>query len=344
MADPTLEDLQTQITALRDLITTEYQPPSGIEFSYPVVNQPMNDEMWQYVTLGLGDGVFDEGGQPYWVEGRENAGNTLRITVSTTTGTAQAILRGFYHRLTEDKTFVVPGVMTKTVFHFCLTYNPVGSGGTAGPISLQMYAGTPPTTQGRFHIILWKLTREPNQLLTKADLVRVRPKITPMITVNGEADRPEPSTVLWGSRVLCTDNNAEYRATGSSGDTGGPTTWTPVTDPDWVEYGDTPTYKWVGHGYRRAIWRRGKTRKLRGRITPVDGIEFSPTSDAGYLLFSLNEGDRPVQECRFMTAGVRGSTGRNSCSVTIYKNGEVRAWPDRSMSWMGLDGIEFDVE
>ena len=95
MADPTLEELQQQVDELRSLITTEYEPPTGSEYSYPVVNQPLNDEMWQYITLAMGDGVLDEGGYPYRLRGRENVNNTLRISVSTVTNTAQAVLRGF---------------------------------------------------------------------------------------------------------------------------------------------------------------------------------------------------------------------------------------------------------
>ena len=39
------------------------------EESFPVVEQPMSADQWQSVTLGIGNGILDEGGFPYKSEG-----------------------------------------------------------------------------------------------------------------------------------------------------------------------------------------------------------------------------------------------------------------------------------
>lgn len=341
MVDPTPAELQTQIDELRTAIMTEYQPPSGTEYSYPIVGQPMNDEMWQYVTLGMGDGVLDEGGQPYWLRARENANNTLKITVSTTTNTAQAMLRGFYHKMTEDKIFPIPGVTSNTLFHFCLTYNPVGLTQAKGPISLQMYAGTPPTTLGRFHIILWTLLRKPNQLLTDAEVRMVRPKITPSLSVNIEQDRPNPAKVLWGTRVLCHESGIEYRAVGASDETGGPTRWerTGLTR-DWtnftlsgafVPFGATPQFK-IEEGVVR--FRGSVKRKDNGDLrTSVDVFGWaSGVQMAGGFYSSVGTNG---QSCRIDNV-VSGSSG-------LRDNLAVIAPPNSRMKWFGLDDLRIDL-
>ena len=339
MADPTPEELQTQIDELKSLITTQYEPPSGAEFSYPVVNQPMNDEMWQYVTLGLGDGVLDEGGQPYWLRGRENVNDTVKITVSTTRNTAQALLRGFYHRLTADKTFTVPAVSTTTTYHFCLTYDPAATTTPGGPISLQMYAGTPPTTMGRFHIVLWKITRTPSQLLTAATVERVRPKITPVITVDTTAHMPDAGSVLWGTRCLVDDIKAEYRAGGASED--GPRTWIPLADS--YTRPDTDLYKWAGAGSRPSSTRTGSLVVMEGRVVRTNGADFYASTTIGYAVYVLPESHRPSSERRFMTKGPGINSETKSATIVVSANGEVRAYPHADNSWVSIDGCAFTV-
>ena len=343
MADPTPEELQTQIDELKSLITTQYEPPTGTEYSYPVVNQPMNDEMWAYVTRGIGDGVLDEGGQPYWFRGRENVNNTVRITVSTTTNTAQAILRGFYHKLTADKTFTVPAVSTNTTYYFCLTYDPAASTSPGGPISLQMYAGTPPTTQGRFHVILWELDRKPNQLLTECVYRRVRPKIAPTITVDELAHRPNPSKALWGTQCFVSAKSAWYRATGASDETGGPTGWTSVSDGGFTDPGDTSEYVHAGHGFRRGVrLTPDGYLELRGHISRRNGGNFTVGSH-GYQLYDLS-GWPSGSNQQFVTAG----TGYNPPTAVKIEysptDQSVRAYPiNRDCSWISLDGVRIYV-
>ena len=339
MADPTLEELQQQVDELRSLITTQYEPPSGSDYSYPVVNQPMNDEMWQYVTLGLGDGVLDEGGQPYWLRGRENVNDTVKITVSTTRNTAQALLRGFYHRLTADKTFTVPAVSTTTTYHFCLTYDPAASTAPGGPISLQMYAGEPPTSMGRFHVVLWKLTRSPSQLLTDATVQRVRPKITPTITVDKESDRPDANSVLWGTRCIVTDTMQEWRAGGATED--GPRDWYEMKKYEIRE--DNKSYKWGGEGGRPTASRIGSMVVLEGRVVRTNGSDFFASSTTGYLIHRLPEIYRPTSERRFITKGPGINSVTKSATIVVSANGDVRAYPHADNSWVSLDGCSYTV-
>jgi len=339
MADPTPEELQQQIDELKSLITTEYEPPSGSEYSYPVVNQPMNDEMWSYVTLGLGDGVLDEGGQPYWMVGRENVNNTVRITVSNTKGTAQALLRGFYHRLTQDKIFTVPGVSSATTFHFCLTYDPTAATTPGGPISLQMYAGTPPTSQGRFHIVLWRLVRSPNQLLTDAKVERVRPKITPMITVDKESDMPDANTVLHGTRCVVTATMQEFRSTGSTED--GPRQWSEMKNIYVTP--DNQFYEWRNQGAKPASTRIGPMVVMEGRIFRTNNADFYASSTDGYKIHQLPVDHRPQRERRFITKGPNLTSADTSSTIVVSSNGEVRAYPHRNVQWVSLDGCAFTV-
>ena len=345
MADPTPEELQTQIDELKSLITTQYEPPTGTEYSYPVVNQPMNDEMWQYVTLGIGSGVLDEGGQPYWLRGRENVNDTVSITASTTTGTAQAIVNGFYHRLTADKLFTVPAVQATTTYHFCLTYDPAASTEPGGPISLQMYAGTPPTTMGRSHVVLWKVTRRPNQLLTGATVERVRPRVSSAVYVWEEAHKPDPNKQLSGSLCVVGETNEIYRVSSEGVDESGARGWVSLVSPSWSNPGDSASYVWPGHGHRRGYRRVGDSVELRGRVARSNGSNFVPggANDAGYLVYELGSGVAPKSEQRFITA-TSGWTGQQLCVVTVSTTGSVYAMPVLGpATWLSLDGVRFTL-
>ena len=345
MADPTLEELQTQIDELKSLITTEYEPPSGSEYSYPVVNQPMNDEMWQYVTLGLGDGILDDGGGPYVLVGRENAGNSLRISVSNKTGTAQAVLRGFYHRMTADKTFTVPGVSSTTLYHFCLTYDPSGHSRSEGPITLQMYAGTPPTTLGRNHIILYTLERKPNQLLTDAAVRRMRPRVAPAVYVWAEDHKPDPESVLWGTLCVVGATGNIYRSTneveGGSGEDAEARAWVSLTSPPWKTLSLSGNRAEAGHGFPVAYQRVGDTVRLRGHIARTDGNNFT-TPSGGWQLTTLPASVTPSRG----HVGVGVCSGQNPprfARIEVRTDGQVWAWVDSTTSWIGIDGIEFDI-
>lgn len=337
----TLEEIEQQVADLRDLITTPYQPPSGPEQSFPIVNAPLSDEQWQLVTLGLGDGVLDQGGQPYWMRGRENANNTLRITTSTTTGDAQAVLRGFYHRMVEDKVFTVPGVTANTLFHFCLTYDPLGHSKPEGPITLEMYAGAPPLTLGRFHAVLWTLLRRPNQLLTDATVKRVRPKVTPMLTVDREDDRPPVEKVLWGTRVLCTESGIEYRAYGSGDETDGPTDWREVAlAQDWTDLGLGSSYKTAGTPCRYRVYDGylelfGDVRNTGGTALPTGAYQTFGWVDSKYSLRNMTigtvgNGARPVS-----VTTVMGSSGsRDTLRFFARESGTTQ---------FSLDGLRFPL-
>lgn len=344
MADPTNAELQAQIDDLKSLITTEYQPPSGAEYSYPVVGQPMTDEQWQYVTLGMGDGILDEGGEPYWFRGRENVNNTVSITVSTITGTAQALLRGFYHKMTEDKTFTVPGVGTTTTFYFCLTYNPVDLDTEKGPISLQMYAGEPPTTLGRFHVILWTLTRKPNQLLTEAEYAKHRPRIAPTITVARQEDMPRPAAVLWGSTCHVHRTNETFVAVGDSDDgDSGPNEWKNLTGPSYEYTRPEGVYKWAGHGARPGGCRIGDVVYLEGRLARgdrFDGSDYNAGTD--YEVMNIPSSLAPKSERRFVTKMSSYDTTRVA-NINVYPDGRVVARPMITGPWVGLDGILYTL-
>lgn len=345
MADPTPAELQSQIDALTELITTTYEPPTGAEYSYPVVNQPVNDEMWQYVTLGLGSGILDEGGEPYWFRGRENVNNTVRVTVSTVTGTAQAIVRGFYHRLTSDKTFTVPPVSSTTVYHFCLTYDPAAHTTPGGPISLQMYAGAPPTTMGRFHIVLWTLTRQPNQLLTDAVYAKHRPRVAPSITVARQSDMPPASSVLWGSTCVVHRTNEMFMSMGDAGDgDSGVSEWKNLTGPSETYERPDGVYKWPGHGAKPGAARFGQTVFLEGRLARGDRFE-GQNYNAGtdYELLTLPEGMRPSAERRFIAKADGVASADRSAVIRVFSDGRVVGVPNVSCAWIGLDGCQFTL-
>lgn len=357
--DPTSYDLQqdSRIDALNEIITTSYEEPSQIEYSYPVVGQGMNDEQWQYVALALGSGVMDEGGRPYWLklngsEANTNSTNTMLLTVSTTTDTAQAAVRGFYHRLLADKVVDLPAVTSETTYYVVLQYDPLGHDRPTGPITVEVVTRLE-STQGKFNIVLWTVKRKPNQLLTDAEILQVRPKLSPTMTVDSDEQRRAISLsgLLWGTLCVVMRTGEIWRAGGQGDASGGPNTWVSVSSPEWVERGDTSGYRWPGFGYKRAQRRVGKTVELRGTIERTGDGYFSPGNS--YLVMNLSGDNIPEKNSYFLVAGSSGSNPKHGRLVVFGKEaagkvetppGDVRVFPKEDATWFAIDGVRFDVE
>lgn len=177
------------------------------EQSFPVIEKPMTDEQWKSVTLGIGDGILDEGGNPYRVE-LSNQTDQATVQLDTLTGVNHAIIRGFYHRMDAPVSLDVPAVSSKTTYVVALRYDPTDS---TTPVRLGVWKGID-RSNGKYYLVLATIERSPNQLLSNATLKSYRTKITPSIQVDYEANLPDPSTVLWGTKAHCFRSNKTLRA------------------------------------------------------------------------------------------------------------------------------------
>src|SRR5699024_7537899 len=113
MAEPSDYDkLQDgRLDDLESLITAEYQPPAGGQYSVSVANQRITEEQFRLMNLGQANGMIhgDNGtindspditGYRYYPEGHDsesetNQRNTLILRAGTS---AESIVEGFYHR------------------------------------------------------------------------------------------------------------------------------------------------------------------------------------------------------------------------------------------------------
>lgn len=345
MADPTDYDKgqDLRLDNVEALVTGPAPDNSADEFSYPVVGQPMTDDMWGWVTKGIGDGVLDMGGGPFVLSARDNTTDTVTLKTSTLTKTANAIVNGFYYQMSKDKTISLPAVNATTTYHVCLTYDPVGLDQKSGPVTMQVYAGTPPLTQGKRHVILHKITRKPNQLLSDATMEKVRPRISPLIYVWAENQLPEPSTCLWGQVCLVGQTGDLHRVDGDDNST--PNQWTNISSPSWVELGDNSVYKWAGHGFKRGILRKGNERHLRGRIALASGNNFKASNTTDYQVMTLpSPSDYPTQQQRFKVGGSGIGTNDTNVTVDVLPDGTVRIGTNRDVPWISLDGIVYSIK
>ncbi|WP_443095024.1 hypothetical protein [Rothia koreensis] len=177
------------------------------EQSFPVIEQPLTDDQWKSVTLGIGDGILDEGGNPYRVE-RSNTGDTITVQTDSSKGFNHAILRGFYHKMDAPVTLSVPAVSTDTTYWVALKYDPTNS---TEPVKLGVWTSLD-KANGKYYLIICSLTRKANQLLTDASLTTYRPRITPLMQVDYPENLPDPNSVLWGTQVQCWRTNQRFRA------------------------------------------------------------------------------------------------------------------------------------
>lgn len=177
------------------------------EYSFPALEKPLNDQQWKSVTLGIGDGVFDEGGNPYNLIGRSNVSDTATITVDSKKGFCHAILRGFYHKLDAPMTITIPPVTANTKYYITLVYDPLNQ---VKPVSLKVVTSLD-RSSGKEYLVLWTVDRKPNQLLTDTVLTKFRQTISPYIEVDYAENLPEATSVLFGTRAHCLYTGETWR-------------------------------------------------------------------------------------------------------------------------------------
>ena len=221
MAEPTAYDeiQDGRLDSLESLVTAEYQPPEGVEYSYPVSNQGITQDQFRNMMRGLGKGTItqhtsDTAQNSYRLvdhgsDAETNQRNTLILRPATNTGQAETASNGFFHVLTDDMELPFPSVTSSTTYHVTVTYDPRLFKTT--PLKIEVYPGPPPTTYGLDHIVLFKVRREPNQLLSQATRTPVNQWLGNVINVWSEGNLPDPTHVEYGTLAVVL-----YRA-GTSG-------------------------------------------------------------------------------------------------------------------------------
>ena len=322
------------------------------EQSYPIVEQPMSADQWRSVTLGIGNGILDQGGFPYRLKNLDNATNTgvLQAAQVERKPGSQAIVEGFYHRLDEDITLSFPAVTKRTTYYVTLQYDPLR---TDMPVQAKVVTSLD-YSQGKNYLHLYNVTREPNQLLTDAAVRMIRPRVAPVQVYTREADMPLAHKTLWGTLAIVhngrnSDNSAIFMSmnmNASGNDADDSWFWKKIYDPAddrfvWAERGDTGTYTNPGHGFRRAIGRKGKTRRFRGRVSLQSGNMFQAGNE--YHIFSgdIAAEDTPRESQRFIVAC--GNASATFAHVTVNANGAVTAYTSKNTYWIGLDGVEWEA-
>jgi len=206
MAEPTLYDLEqdSRIESLESLITAEYQPPAGAQYSYPVASQGITQDQWQQMNLHTGDGVIISDGSEFpfdltghTTDSETNQRNTLILRVSRNTGKNEAALAGFYFRQTEDIELPFPPVTTTTVYHVTVTYDPRKF--KTEPLRIEVWAGEPPRAHGQKHLLLKTVQRNPSQLLSQSTIETYRHHVAPTIVATSEDRLPNADDVLYGT-------------------------------------------------------------------------------------------------------------------------------------------------
>lgn len=318
------------------------------EFSYPVEEEPMPAKDWSSVTLGIGSGVLDEGGAPYRLINVNNASNTVTVAIDSITKYSHAILRGFYHKITANQVLDIPAVTSTTTYRIALQYDPERNSAGQLPVILGVFTSLD-YTGGKDYHVLHTIVRQPNQLLTDAVRTKTDVKVTPQLLVDEYASLPPADSVLYGTTVLVRlPFEVLYQSRGDPG----ARTWRKLTEYnnlpaderfDWTLRGSTATYvSPVAGGYTRALGRRGKQRKLRGRVSLASGNDMTPGNTYSPWSGTLDTDDRPSQACSFTTT-VAGSSPVGFARVEIGSDGSVTAWVSKAAAWLSFDGVEWEA-
>lgn len=234
-----LEQLDTDLGVIEALL--EDAPVQDMdETSFPIAEKALNSLQWQAVSVATGSGIADRGGRPFWLRDLSNTTDSARLTVSTTTKTAEASIMGFFFQMKKDVQVPLPPVTSTTTYHIGLEFDPTRLKDETGPIRRVVHKNTIPYTGGKIYLPFWEVTRKPNQLLSDAVVVQKRPKISPTIHVDLPESMPDPRTQLWGATCYIRygdERGAMYVAAGESEETGGPTRWDSQDNPPWKRMG-----------------------------------------------------------------------------------------------------------
>lgn len=353
MSVPTEYDLTQDalIGPMRDILLTASEPPTGPEFSYPVVDQAVSSSMWKWITRGMGSGIIGVGGRPYWLyynedEGTTNSTRTRRLAVSAITGTANAVINGFFHQMSEDMILSFPMPSSGTVtYRVCLTYDPREESSPEGPISVQVYDTEPPSTFGREHVRLWDLTCKANQLLTDAELQQYRQFVAPSLSLNYSHHLPPPESVLSGTTVHARLDGVMWLAMqgNEAAEDGTPANprWINLTDPPWRDNLLNVGYEWQGFGKPPQTQKSGNSVKVRGTVKLSSGGTFQ--AGERYRVMYLPGGRRP-SGTRYFVIATSNANQPDSARATIDPDGSVYVRVSRSCAWISLDGIQFDID
>ena len=314
------------------------------EQSFPMRDEPMTDEQWKQVTLGIGSGVLNEGGDPYRLTNINNATNQVTVNVSTTTGLAQAIVAGFYHRIDAPVVLDVPAVTAATTYWIVLEYSPLRLESSEPPVQLKVVTALD-TTSGRQYLVLHKISRKANQLLTDADRRSVKPRIAPLLQVRDESELPEPETVIRGTVAVVHGDFPDIKI--AKADPGKPVAWVSALSGGWRTldefYYNTTNFPGSPKQFKRA----GVTRYLRGQFYRSGGAY--TTSSTGYIVANLADADLPKRGMRFPVVPVVHGTGAGADAdayIAISNtNSEVRLYLTRgTCGRIDMGQISWDVD
>lgn len=315
------------------------------ERSYPIEEDPLSSAEWSSVTLGIGDGILDEGGQPYRMYDIDNVDNGAKIGVDRNTGKASAILRGFYHLMDSYEIVRLPAVSVATTYYVGLQYDPLRK---QQPVKLGVWTSLD-YSSGKFYLINYTVQRQPNQLLTDATITNTTRKLAPSFTVDTFEALPAAENVLWGSVAIVTPNNQSirwYQARRASS-TDETMQWVLIGDqaPDPVLMPYPSTRVYPGHGSRLSVLREGRKRTLFGRVAISSGANFTqinPGEDAWWVCNFLPE-DRPNRTYGGI-GQVSGFANPGYARLESTGNGQIFAAPTKTTSWIGVDGFTYYVD
>lgn len=194
------------------------------EESYPVVERPVTAAQWSTMAQAGGDGIIDRGNYPFWPGTVSSVNDTIVMQPSrykSKSGPAsgpqpaEAVLSGFYYRMTSDTTLKVPAVTAETTYWVALQYDPLRGSQATGPIKLGVFRGSLDRSQGKTYLVLWALRRKPNQTLQDAwgaTAQQYRPRVSPQLTVSAVEHLPTETETLVDTVAFIRDTGSSWRA------------------------------------------------------------------------------------------------------------------------------------
>lgn len=336
---------QAEINEFVEQIMPYFDPApiedDSVQQSWPRLDRGLSDmqDMRRFQHLY---GIFDRGGGPFRLrkhatDGETNSRNTMFLSVSSVTGTAESTMNGCFHVLRQDLELEFPPVSSPTTQYVVDEYDPVRAADGGDPIVSKVVTSLD-RAQGKNYIVHHAVDRRPSQLLTDAPVRRFVPRVVGTILVASRAELPEdPSSLLFGTVAEVTGTRERFQAVASNPDAGGPTEWRSLSRPGGQSLPLSDGRVYAGHGARPEMGMSGGRISLKGRIRRSSG-DFTASSSDGWWIATLPASHRPAEDQACMVAGGGSSTPQFG-KLVVESGGNIRLYPVNTVAWVDLSGV-----
>jgi hypothetical protein len=312
--------------------------------SRPAVGNDGFDENDWLTYFNSGDGIVDDylgGGVSGFALTRVDASNVARFAPHE----AGARIDGYRLQVTSQTDLAIS--TTAATYRILVKYDPAlnvadgsGNANPAGPCSLVVLTGTPPTGGGEKYLLLYEIIRAAGQALSVATVIDYRRWVGPSISWAWGVPSPPVGAALYPRGTLRYDAAFDRLMVRELSPAGTSLIWRAVGTTDPLPF---PAAAGIGPAHILAeYWMGpGRTIHLTGTVDKNNGSKLG-SATAVVTLGTLPVGFRPADSRHFVVFSQGNADGIARLIVAATGVVTLRTGTGaEDIDWLALDGVTF---